>query len=428
LGIEIDRTAFALYDDPEVREYLPSRGTYELRYDEARSALEHSSEQFDVIAVGVETVNSVLKEYVDESTSLVYSVEALSAYLDRLNGGGYLLLLQYSPHGPIGDAMANKLLGTLEEALPTEENLSDHTIVYSSALSRDQDAQRFIVVAYRDDGFSERDVQSFMSWKEHMESFSQNGSINPFVLTLLHLPPNAVTDSVTYTPYFNEEERTTLAGAYNTDIITDDKPFRHLVTPTPFPPSYYAFFLAFLAALLLVLGRLKRSGVWQDGRLVLLSAAFGILTFGLQYLLFYKTAAFLNTNLIFFAVFLLIPLFFSSLGGFAATYLKERHMLLIAAVFLIVSLILASMDVFSSTPALIFSMIAILFVVSGILFPRVLARSTLEYERTVIYAVNVAAGGFAFILMITFHATFGWLYTFIAAAILISLSMYALRR
>ena len=195
-------------------------------------------------------------------------------------------------------------------------------------------------------------------------------------------------------------------AAFATDPTTDSRPFRHKITTLPFPPSSYAFFGLALALFLLVLGKVNE-GRGIPTRALLLSALFGMCTFGLQYLLFYKTAAFLHTSLVFFSVFLIIPLFFASLGGFIATRLSRAHLILAALLSAASAGVLATLDIFASSQVLILALIGFLFAASGLLFPLLIHPHSPD-TRSILYATNLFAGGLAFLLLVTLHATVGW--------------------
>jgi hypothetical protein len=161
---------------------------------------------------------------------------------------------------------------------------------------------------------------------------------------------------------------------------------------------------------------------------VMLSVWLGLVTFGLQYLLFYKTAAFLEVNLIFFSVFLLVPLFFGTIGGYFSTLLPKSYDWLLLLLLVIVSYLLASIDIFAQSKLLVLTLVAVTFIFAGILFPRLLAQAQSATERRVLYAVNLLAGGFALMCMITLHATIGWTYTFLIVVAGSVLSLLLLRR
>ena len=99
-AVEIDRTVEDLYADERFADYLPERDSFDWVYGEARTFLARGNiagelAAYDVIVAGVETVNTEFEQYVDESTSLAYTREALGTYLDHLAPDGYLLLVQY---------------------------------------------------------------------------------------------------------------------------------------------------------------------------------------------------------------------------------------------------------------------------------------------------------------------------------------------
>jgi len=279
------------------------------------------------------------------------------------------------------------------------------------------------VFVYKNGAYTDEDFVSFASWFHDMTRFEAYGRVNPHSLTLVHVPPDSALPQLTYAPYFEDSKNPALAGL-NTDTITDDKPFRHLITPLPFPPSYYAIFLVFAALMILALGwHHARKENEIHPRVLILSAFLGILTFGLQYLLFYKTAAFLYTDLIFFSVFLIIPLFFSSLGGFVATKLSTRHLLYLTIVFLMLAYFLTTTDIFANELSIVFGTVAFLFFYAGFLFTLLLDRIVDVRTRQVAYGVNLFAGGLAFLIMITLHATIGWVITFALVTAALTLCM-----
>jgi len=138
----------------------------------------------------------------------------------------------------------------------------------------------------------------------------------------------------------------------------------------------------------------------------------GLVTFGFQYVLYYKTAAFLDTNLIFFAVFLLIPLLFGAAGGAVSLRISTSMRAITLLVSTIVAGVLITQPLFSLAPVLVFGMIAWLFIFSGMLFPLLLARTESVQLRSVLYGCNICGGGVATISMITAHATIGWIAMF----------------
>jgi len=418
-AVEIDRTVEDIYADERFVEYLPDAGSYRWEYGEARSYIERAGEQYDIVVAGVETVNTDRGAYVDESSSLVYSREALATYRTHIAPEGYLLLVQYAPASEAGKAMTVKLLETLSAALELPQSeLSQRVLVYSSAFSQSPGSQRFVTVAYKEGTYTTEDMRVFEKWMDAVTSFERYGTTNPHLITPLHIPTNPVIPAVTYTPFFSDIERTAIAAAYDTSPVTDERPFRHKVTTLPFPPSSYAFFGLFTALFLMVLGRVTETQV-VPARPLALAAAFGVATFGLQYLLFYKTAAFLHTSLIFFSVFLIIPLFFSALGGFLSTRLSARHLTLATILAALAAILLATLDIFAQPFLLIFLLIALLFVYAGFLFPLLIHPHADPRTRSILYAVNLFAGGLAFLLLTTLHATLGWTPTFVLTAVVV---------
>jgi hypothetical protein len=80
-----------------------------------------------------------------------------------------------------------------------------------------------------------------------------------------------------------------------------------------------------------------------------------------------------------------------------------------------------------SVPLSILLLVALVFVFAGILFPRLLAQASSAKEKRVIYAMNLVAGGFALVCMITLHATIGWTPAFMIVATGAILSLFLLR-
>ena len=416
-AIEIDRTVEDMYESGQFAAYLPERGSYELRYDEGRRYITLGDRKYDVITVAIEGINSTRPEYVDERSSLLYTKEALAGYVAHLADDGYLVLENYYPDGPYGDAMAVKFLNTFAEAVGDREVLQDHLMLYTWRFHPSPSAQRFIAGVYSKDGFTDADYAVFGNWLTRLQEFEgQNGVVNPHVITPLHIPDNPVIPAVTYTSFFSDIERAAISAAYDTTPVTDERPFRHKVTTLPFPPSSYAFFGLFTALFLVVLGRVTEAQT-VPARPLALAALFGIATFGLQYLLFYKTAAFLHTSLIFFSVFLIIPLFFSGLGGFLSTRLSTRQLTLATVLAALAAVLISALNVFAQPLLLVFTLIAILFVYAGFLFPLLIHPYTDPRTRSILYAVNLFAGGLAFLLLTTLHATLGWTPTFVLAVV-----------
>ena len=402
IAVDIDGTVGALYADPRFSEYLPEQESYQWEYGEARTYLERTQGQYDVIVAGVESVNTNSPTYVDESTSFLYTEEAFRSYLAKLTSGGYLLLVQYMPLGVTGEAMTNKLLATLASATGApREALAEQVILYTSAFSRGESAQRFVTVVYKTESMSSDDIEIFTTWQAVTDEVSP--------VEILHVPGGIAPPQY---DFFDTHIEAT--------PVTDSRPFRHMVTTLPFPPVSYAFFGLFTALFLAVLGRVAEVRKVPTTSIIL-SALFGIGTFGLQYLLFYKTAAFLNTSLIFFSVFLVIPLFFSAIGGFISTLLSKRQLMFASIIALAAAVLLATLDIFSQAHLLIFVLIAILFVYAGFLFPLLIGPINDTEQRAVLYAVNIFAGGLAFLLLVTLHATLGWTLSFtLVTAVLIS--------
>jgi len=318
IALEIDKTITQIYEDEKFNSYLPDKYSFDLRFIDGRRFSELTKGEFDVIDVSVESVNSLLDKYTDERTSLLYTKEALKSYINHLSPDGYLILEQYYPKNIYGEAMVQKFLNTLISAQEkTKIEFKDNIIMYTWAFSRQsKSSQRFISLIYKENGFLEKDIEEFLKWYNAMRDFDTGYIKNPRDIQLIHMPKNKFL-SKTYGPFFNNNIYNTINNNYNTKIITDDKPFRHLITALPFPLSNYLLFLVLLFIFLfLIKGNKERKIGIHNKNIFILSAVFGILTFGLQYLLYYKVAAFFHTSLIYFSVFLIIPLFFSSIGGY----------------------------------------------------------------------------------------------------------------
>lgn len=414
VGIDIDRTVQRLVSSGLYEPFLPDEN-YTFAFGEARAFLEAATTSFDVIAAQVESVNSSLDIYVDESTSLVYTKEAFQTYLSKLNSEGYLLLQQYAPVGEPGDAMTLKLLGTLEAA-GAEDLFENRVLMYRAGFSRDPEAQSFVIVVYRPQGFTREDATVFLSWYESMTTFVLDDTLNPHALTLVHTPEIFADVGLheTYRAYSDAIYRNELDAHYNTSIVTDNKPFRHLITNLPFPYVFYVWFLL-LASILCVLLIYTNKRTSVDLKPTVLSLLLGVATFGLQYLLYYKTAVVMNTNLIFFSVFLLVPLLFGALGGLLTPYVTGVRWSCALTAFGVLAL-LAVYDVVD-TRFEAFSLAAMIFVLSGLFFPTLLRMVNDIRSRMVLYAANLAGGGFALILYITLHATIGWTYTWLMTSV-----------
>lgn len=426
-AVEIDQTVADIYASDQFDDFLPARDSYDIVYDEGRRHLTLNDSQYDVITIAIEGINSTLPKYVDERTGLLYSREALATYISRLRPGGYLVLEQYYPLGPAGDAMGAKVLETLQQASGEPmQTFREHIYLYSWAFHPEPGAQRFIAGIYKPDGFTEADMATMEAWITALQTTELNNEINPHRITTIHTPSN-VSEPVEFGPYFDEAQREQLANVANVAAITDDKPFRHLVTQTPFPPLSYSIFLAIAAVIFFLVARLRRRPEPPRLSLLAVSAGFGVLTFGLQYLLFYKTAAFIHTSLIFFSIFLLLPLAFSALGGYLATYRRITTTWGLVLAWGLLATSLAVVNVFAAPRAAVLLVIATLFAISGVLFPRVLDRAQSLSERRAIYACNVIAGGFALVIMVTLHAVIGWALTFAVVAILLALSLWSVR-
>lgn len=413
-GVDIDRTIEQIYRDERFEPYVADTNTYTSLFIDGRRFIEQSEEQYDVIDAAVDVVNSTLGQYVDERSSLLYTTRALRKYREHLSPGGYLILEQYYPKAEYGDAMVVKMLNTLFAAQDrSKEEFRGNILMYTWSFGSNPSAQRFAITVYKNSAFSNDDFRKFAAWHAAMNNFSVSAMQNPDAITLLHVPKNSVIPAQTYTPFFSDDVLKPIREQYNTSVITDDKPFRHLITTLPFPTFFYVLFLGFLALFLILIGKsIEKIKSVVPTDLLALSALFGIATFGLQYLLFYKTAAFLDTNLIFFSVFLVIPLFFSSIGGYFSVFLSRRYLIVLATFFVFIAGVLAAIDVFTSTALFVFTAIALLFFFSGFLFPMLIHPVISKDTRSMIYAVNIFAGGFAYLVMITLHATIGWVATF----------------
>lgn len=410
IAVEIDTIIKDLYKIEAYQDFLPKPESFQFVYKDARTFFDTSTSTYDVISMMVESVNTTLAPYVDESTSLVYTTEALRTYVEALAPGGYLLLQQFHTHGDSGDAMIHKVLASLEQAVveTISHTLADNVLLYSYAFNPDPDAQQFLTAVYKPDGFTDADLRIFNNWVTAMKHLDPSTYGSGALITVLHTPDGGVH----YSSYFNPDRRAALSKTYNTSLITDDKPFRHLVTTLPFPVQYYVGIgFSFVFMLLLVLGIAYRRIALPIGYA---STAFilGVLTFGLQYVLYYKTAAFLGTSLIFFSVFLLIPLLFGAIGGYLSQIVRPWAMLLLIVANLAVVYLLLSNTVYSLSPYLVFLLIASLFVFSGMVFPLLLARSIQKKDRSVLYALNMCGGGVATIIIISLHAVIGWNYLF----------------
>jgi hypothetical protein len=405
--VEIDTIISDLYQEESYINFLPEVGSFALVYQDARTFFETRDTKFDVISMMVESVNTTLAPFVDESTSLVYTTEALRTYVDALDTDGYLLLQQFHISGELGDAMIHKVLGSLEAALDpaAAAALQENIILYSYAFSAAPDAQRFLGAIYKPDGFSVADTEQFTTWidKNNTRASVTSGAR----ITVLHTPDG----TQTYDLFFSDNKRATLAAFSNTSIITDDKPFRHLVTTLPFPRQYYLLILLSVGLLTLLLAAYSKRAVEQSSQLPV-AFGIGLITFGLQYVLYYKTAAFIGTSLIYFSVFLLIPLFFGALGGYFSYKLRQWH----AVSLVVMSSVVAGYLLFSATlslsPIIVFLLLTVLFVFSGMVFPLLLSQATTSEDRLLMYASNMGGGGAATIMVISLHAVIGWVYLF----------------
>ena len=400
--VEIDRIITDLYKNETYLGFLPEPGSFDLVYQDARTFFETRNAQFDVISMMVESVNTTLPPYVDESTSLVYTTQALQTYVNALAPGGYLLLQQFHVNGAAGDAMIHKVLGSLEAALDlvAATELEENIILYSYAFSPDPGAQRFLGAVYKPDGFTAADTEQFNTW-----TMTTAGA--GIFITVLHTPDG----EHTYELYFDADQRQLLAGVYNTGVITDDKPFRHLVTALPFPREYYWLLLIPTIILLVLVARLG-SRIPTQKPLLPIAFGLGLVTFGLQYALYYKTAAFIGTSLIYFSVFLLIPLLFGAVGGYLSYKLRVWQAICLFGLAVIAAWCLLMSTALSLSPTLVVGLLVVLFVFSGTVFPLLLSQVTASNDRLLLYAVNMSGGGAATIMVISLHAVIGWVYLF----------------
>ena|GEM_PF-2309317 len=409
--VETDTIINDLYQTQAYVDFLPEPDSFKLVYQDVRTFFETSDTKFDVISMMVEAVNSTLEPYTDESTSLVYTTEALRTYREALTPGGYLLLQQFHTNGEQGDAMIHKVLASLEAALEPAEaaTLKENILLYSYTFTSLPNAKRYLAVVYKPAGFSTADSQIFNEWlKENNEKTVSWNNTGP-IITVLHTPDG----KLTYDVYFDDEKRAALASVQNTSVITDDKPFRHLVTTLPFPSQYYVLILICVAVMVLLLSLLSLKKRMRSS-LLPLSFAIGLVTFGLQYVLYYKTAAFIGTSLIYFSVFLLIPLLFGAIGGYLSYKLRLGHAIGLFGCGVGAAVLLLLSATFSLVPAVVVGLLLILFVFSGTLFPLLLAQADEANERLLLYAVNMGGGGAATIMVISLHAVVGWTYLFVA--------------
>lgn len=426
-AVEIDQTVDDIYASGLFTDFLPGQKSYQIIYEEGRRYMTRNDTQYDIITVAIEGINSALPKYTDERTGLLYTKEALATYISRLQPGGYLVLEQYYPQIGGGPEMGVKFMRTLHEASGlSEQGFQNNLYMYTWSFHNQPNAQRFFSAIYKPEGFTEADIVTLRSWIERLQTTDLGGGLNPHNITIVH-EPNRAENPVVYNEYFDLSERDRIAAIGNTDIISDEKPFRHLVTTLPLPPFSYAIF-GFMAVIIV----LVFNAVWQRFpyirmSYVTLSVWLGLVTFGLQYLLFYKTAAFLDISLIFFSIFLLLPLLFGAFGGYVSTLLPRRYDWLLALGILIAAYILLTVDVFLQTKLVVLVLVASMFVIAGLLFPRLLEAATSEREKRVIYAVNLIAGGFALMVMITLHATIGWSLTFLLVVIGMLSSILLLR-
>jgi spermidine synthase len=402
-AVEIDTTINNLYTSKDYVPYLPERDSFRFVYEDARTFFASNDATYDVISLMVESVNSTIIPYVDESTSLTYTTEALRSYLEALDNDGYLLLQQFHAPGDAGAAMINKVLRSLDTALnpAASEHFKENILLYSYG-----NAQKFLAAVYKPNGFSSADLQTFEAWSTSLTSEERSHNANNTSFEILHLPNG----EEEYEPYFDPAMRANLAKNFNTSIISDDKPFRHLVTTLPFPNSYYAMFALALSAMLVLLPSNIKNGISITQ--AVFAFVLGVTTFGLQYVLYYKTATFLGTSLIFFSVFLLIPLLFSAIGGYISHFLKLWYGFVLLVLTLLSAYMLLSGAAFASSPAVVFGLIAILFIFSGMLFPLLLMQTSHTSNRTILYGLNMCGGGLATFVAITLHAVIGWTYLF----------------
>ena len=426
-AVEIDQTVEDIYASNLFSEFLPGQESYEIVYEEGRRYMTLNDTTYDLITIAIEGINSSLPRYTDERTGLLYTKEALATYISRLRPGGYLVLEQYYPQTGGGPEMGVKFMRTLQAASGVSETeFQNNLYMYTWAFHNQPNAQRFFSAVYKPNGFTDVDITTIRSWIKRLQTTDLGGGLNPHQITTVHEPSKA-SNPVVYDEYFNPVMRAQIDAVGNTEAISDERPFRHLVTTLPLPPYSYAVFGFMAVSIILVI-----QFVWQRfaelrSTHIAFSIWLGLVTFGLQYLLFYKTAAFLDVSLIFFSIFLLLPLLFGALGGYVSTLLPRRYDWLLATIILIVAYVLLTVDVFLQSKLFILTLVASMFVIAGVLFPRLLEAATSEREKRVIYAVNLIAGGFALMIMITLHATIGWSAAFMLTIIGMLMSIVFLR-
>jgi|AntRauTorcE11897_2_1112592.scaffolds.fasta_scaffold07406_2 hypothetical protein len=414
-AVEIDLTIDQLYQEERYLPYLPKRDSFTFVYQDARTIFETTSKQYDVISMLVESVNTTIPGYVDESTSLVYTAEALRTYIDNLKSDGYLIMQQHhlaAVYEQAGDAMINKLLVTLEEATDGAD-LADSLLLYSYSFYSDPNSLQYLAAVYKPDGFSAADQAIFSDWYTAHQRYVPGSGLSSGMIELLHTPDG----EYSYDSFFDQSRRAELADTFSINVITDDRPFRHLITTLPFPLYYYTLIIGAIAVMVIWLPHIQKVASGPAVRLALLSFVIGLVTFGFQYVLYYKTAAFLDTNLIFFAVFLLIPLFFGAIGGAFSLRISTAVRTLSVIITIAVAGLFITQPLFSLAPVLVFSMIAWLFIFSGMLFPLLLTQTDSAQLRTLLYGYNICGGGVATIVMITAHATAGWIIMFVVVTI-----------
>jgi len=429
-ALEIDKTVPKIYQDRQFSRYLPSINSYSLKFTEGRRFIELADEKFDVISVAIDAINSVEGNYVDESTSIIVTKEAMKSYISHLNDGGFLILEQYYPRkADFGNPMAVKFLETLFSAQEQgEEQFKEKLILYTWAFTPSANSQRFVSIVYKKGNYSDEDFNNFLNWHNFVKEYSFWNFLNPTDTHLLHAPNPVDGKLIVYEPFFDKQTKENLSMKYDLAPISDEKPFRHKIMDLLLPKSAY-FLYGALAMAFTALLFLRRKPVRLDINLCALSALVGIGTFGLQYLLFYRTAAFLHTNLIYFSAFLAIPLVFSAIGGYFSLLLSKRKTIILLLGFVLASILIGTIDIFRSELYFIFLLIGFIFVFSGVLFPMLLDKAGSIEARTILYAINIFAGGLSFLILITLHGIIGWSLSFaFVTAIVVFCTWWLLRK
>jgi SAM-dependent methyltransferase len=410
-GVEIDGSFREICRDPAIAPFVPDLSSYELVFEDGRRFAETTGKRFDVVCASIDSINSLEPDYADERTSMLVTREAFSAYFRILEPGGYLLVEQFYPRTRGGEAMVLKMLKTLAAASgDSPEVLRERIFMYSWSFSPDPASQRFAVIVYGQSmGLGDRKI--FLDWIRTMRGEHPDfRAINIHDIRVLHCAALPGGREWVYGPYFSSWRRTRLEKDYRTGIITDSRPFRHGIRKTPFPPRYYVLYLALLGifASVLLFSKRRDPGIFRKDGGLWGAVYFGISTFPLQYLLYYRTAARFGTSLIYYGVFLAIPLFFSALGGWISTTLKPGQFKAWIGIFLCAGGVIASINPFHYPVVLVFPLVALLFVFAGMPFPMVLQRRSGPEGRARLYAANLFSGGFAFLPWVTLHARAGW--------------------